>query len=560
MCRQRLAVCPPLDVRFPRFGVSFHPQHQIGFRMSVRTRFAPSPTGYLHIGGVRTALFNWLLARQAGGQFILRIDDTDQQRNVSEALQPILDGFRWLGIDWDEGPGVGGPHAPYFQSQRDGYYRAAVRKLLDCGAAYRDYATSEEFQAERQSAEKDKRIFEYSRRWMAETDSQAAEYEGQGRSAVVRLKMPREGKCEFVDLVRGPMSFEWINEADHVIQRADGTSLYNLASVVDDVEFGITHVVRSIEHLANTPRQVFIFRALGADVPHFAHLSYVAEPGSQNKLSKRKIAQYLKNPDFKRVYDEGVEIVERIGATHSADSFNPVLVEFYEQVGYLPPAINNYLLLLGWSLDDKTEFFTREEMIRSFSLGRVIKSPASFDPQKLVAFQAHYMNQLEVPAKVDAVLPYLEKAGLVSQTDEATRKFVERIVRAADQRLVVAGNILQFRDFFVDDGRIERDESAFDKRIVQPAEAGHLLSEFKKLIVGAPDFSAATLEQLLHEFVARFQIKINQIIHALRVALTGKAVGFGMFETMEILGRDRCLQRLDSALERLETARTRTAR
>ncbi len=528
--------------------------------MPVRTRFAPSPTGYLHIGGVRTALFNWLIARQAGGQFILRIDDTDQQRNVSAALQPILDGFRWLGIDWDEGPEVGGPHGPYFQSQRDSYYRAAVHKLLATGAAYRDFATAEEFQAERQAAEQNKQTFIYSRRWMAETDAQAAEFERQGRSAVVRLKMPREGKCEFEDLVRGEMSFDWINEADHVIQRANGSSLYNLASVVDDIEFQITHVVRSIEHLSNTARQVFIFRALGANCPHFAHLPYVAEPGSENKLSKRKIAQYLKNPDFKRLYDEGVETMERMGLAHSADSFNPVLVEFYQKVGYLPHAINNYLLLLGWSLDDKTEFFSLEEMIRQFSLGRVIKSPASFDPKKLVAFQAHYMNQLSLSDKVTAVMPFLVQAGLVAEVNEATKSYVERVVYSADQRLVIAGNILNFRDFFADDQRLEIDEAAFEKRVIQPSEAGHLLSEFKKWIVGIPDFSAASIESAMAEFVGQFQIKVNQIIHALRVALTGKAVGFGMFETMEILGRDRCLRRLDAALFRLASARTKTVR
>lgn len=519
--------------------------------MTIRTRFAPSPTGYLHIGGVRTALFNWLLARQNGGQFILRIDDTDQQRNVSAALQPILDGFRWLGIDWDEGPDVGGPHGPYFQSQRDAIYRAAVQKLLSVGAAYRDYSTPEEFQAERQAADANKQAFAYSRRWMAETDEQAFEFERQGRSSVVRLKMPREGRCEFLDLVRGPMTFEWVNETDHVIQRADGSSLYNLASVVDDVDFRITHVVRSIEHLSNTPRQVFIFQSLGVDTPQFAHLPYVAEPGSQNKLSKRKLAQYLKNPDFKHLYDEGVSTVERLGTAHSADSFNPVLVEFYQRVGYLPEALNNYLLLLGWSLDDKTEFFTREEMIGSFSLARVIKSPASFDPRKLVAFQSHHMNQLSVEKKLDAMLPYLRQAGLVATVDDASRSYVSQVIRAADQRLVIAGNILNFSEFFVDTDHMAIDPGAFEKRIVQPPEAKHLLNEFRNQLAASHDFSASSLERLMDDFIARFQIKLNQIIHALRVALTGKTVGFGMFETMEILGRDRCLSRLDAALARI---------
>ena len=213
--------------------------------MTVRTRFAPSPTGYLHIGGVRTALFNWLLARQAGGQFILRIDDTDSKRNVAEALQPILDGFQWLGIDWDEGPTADGsdsqgPHAPYFQSQRLANYQAAVQQLLDSGHAYRDYARPEETQAEREAAEKEKREFIYSRKYMAETDEQAAEFEAEGRSAIVRLKIPREGSCDFTDLICGEQSIQWRLEQDHVIQRNDGTCLYHLANVVDDHDFQIT--------------------------------------------------------------------------------------------------------------------------------------------------------------------------------------------------------------------------------------------------------------------------------------------------------------------------------
>ncbi|MFP6692186.1 MAG: glutamate--tRNA ligase, partial [Pirellulales bacterium] len=253
----------------------------------VRTRFAPSPTGYLHIGGVRTALFNWLFARQRGGQFILRIDDTDRQRNVEEALEPILHGFRWLGIDWDEGPEVAGPHNPYFQSQRADRYRDAVEKLLEIGAAYRDYAKPEEVQAERESAQAGKRSFVYSRRWMAETPEQAAAYEAEGRRPVVRLKMPADGTLVLDDLVRGRVEFDWAAEQDHVIQRADGTCLYHLATVVDDHAFEITHVIRAEEHLSNTPRQVFIGDALGYNRPQFAHLPYVAEPGSKNKLSKR---------------------------------------------------------------------------------------------------------------------------------------------------------------------------------------------------------------------------------------------------------------------------------
>lgn len=518
----------------------------------VRTRFAPSPTGYLHIGGVRTALFNWLFARQHGGQFILRIDDTDQQRNVAEALQPILDGFRWLGIDWDEGPEVGGPHQPYYQSQRSGNYQAAVQQLLESGLAYRDYATADEVKAEREAAEREKRSFVYSRNWMAESDGQAAKFESEGRQAVVRLKMPREGKCRFNDLVRGDVEFDWSIEQDHVVQRTDGTCLYHLASVVDDHDFEITHVIRAIEHLSNTPRQIFIAKSLGYELPQYAHLPYVAEPGSSNKLSKRKLDKYLKNRDFKKLFDEGQRIAEQIGLTTAADTFNPVIVDFYREIGYLPDSLINYLLLLGWSLDDKTEEFTREEMIRHFSFQRVNKAPASFDPQKLAAFQARHMLAVPVKQKVAMVLPFLQKAGFVSSPPPCdVGPKLTQIVQAAGDRIKVAGDILEFPEFFVADDELAFDDKAFEKRLRKPPDAAELLSQFKNHLAATEPFDAAHLETTLKSFVESAGINIGQIIHALRVAVTGKAVGLGMFETLAILGRESSLARIERALSRI---------
>src|SRR5262249_22503756 len=302
------------------------PDH--GRTSMVRTRFAPSPTGYLHIGGVRTALFNWLFARKHGGQFILRIDDTDQQRNVAEAMQPILDGFRWLGMTWDESAEIGGPHGPYYQSQKLDRYQSAVKDLVAKGLAYYDYATTEELQAERESAERQRRSYYYSRRWMAESAADRDRFEAQGRTGVGRLKMAREGACRFHDHIRGDMVVELAREQDHVIQRADGSVLYNLASVVDDFDMKITHVIRAEEHLSNTPRQIFVAQGLGYPPPEYAHVPFVAEPGSKNKLSKRKIAQYLKNPDFNKVYEHGAAIAAKIGHQASAETFNPVIVDF----------------------------------------------------------------------------------------------------------------------------------------------------------------------------------------------------------------------------------------
>jgi glutamyl-tRNA synthetase len=518
----------------------------------VRTRFAPSPTGYLHIGGVRTALFNWLFARHHGGQFLLRIDDTDAERNVAEALAPILHGLRWLGIDWDEGPEAGGAHGPYYQSQKLDRYQAAVRTLVEKGLAYHDYASKEELEAERALTEKEKRPFVYSRKWMARTPAERTAFEAQGRKPVVRLMMPREGACRFQDHIRGDMNIEWSTEQDHVIQRADGTCLYHLANVVDDNDMRITHVIRAEEHLSNTPRQIFIVQGLGYPQPEYAHLPFVAEPGSRNKLSKRKIKQYLKNPEFRKIYDHGAAIARKLGmnvSEETAESFNPVLAEFFEIVGYLPEAVVNYLLLLGWSLDDRTEMFSAEEMIRQFSLERVNKAPASFDPGKLFAFQEKYMQQVPPDRKVETALRFLTNAGFIAApcSDEDYHK-VQAIVAGAGERLKVAGDILDYDFFFVADDQLKYDEKDFDKRIRKPAEAVPLLTKVKDLLSRAPAFDSVSLERLLQDFVQAEGVKITQIIHALRVAVTGKSVGFGLFETLAILGKGKSTHRIDVAL------------
>ncbi len=519
--------------------------------MTVRTRFAPSPTGYLHIGGVRTALFNWLFARQHGGQFLLRVDDTDQQRNVDAALKPILNGFRWLGLDWDEGPEVGGDWGPYFQSQRAEKYQTAADALLASGAAYRDFATTDEIQAEREAAQQAGEQFTYSRRWMAETDEDAARFAAEGRQGVVRLKMPREGELTLNDLVRGEVRFQWAREQDHVVQRADGSCLYHLATVVDDHQMQISHVIRAEEHLSNTPRQIFIAQSLGYALPQFAHLPYVAEPGSKNKLSKRKLDKYLKNRDFAQLKQHGETIAQRLKMETDAETFNPVIVDFYEQIGYLPEALLNYLVLLGWSLDDKTETFTRDEMIEHFTLDRVNKAPASFDPAKLAAFQDRAMQRLPIKQRVALVLPFLQQAGYVVDPPPCdTAPYLTQIIDAAGDRIKVAGDILDYAEFFVADDQIAYDEKAFEKRLRKPENAVELLQEFRAQLATVEPFDTANLETSLKTFVESKEIKIGQIIHALRVAVTGKAVGFGMFETLAILGRDRCLTRIDEALGR----------
>jgi glutamyl-tRNA synthetase len=498
--------------------------------MSVRTRFAPSPTGFLHIGGVRTALFNWLFARRNGGKYLLRVDDTDQQRNVEAALAPILHGFEWLDLKWDEGP--------HFQSKRFGEYQKAVDDLVARGAAYYDQTPPEELEALRKQCEREKRQFQHLREKISPTKVP---------NASVRLKMPRQGVLKLHDLIRGDVEFQWAQESDHVIQRADGSFIYHLANIVDDKDFGITHVIRAEEHLSNTPRQLFMIRALELPEPEYAHLPYVAEPGSKRKLSKRKLDAYLKNPEFAKVHQHGTQIAQLMKMQVSAETFNPVIVDFYEQVGYLPDAIVNYLVLLGWSLDDKTEFMPRAQMVENFSLERVNPGPASFDPAKLVAFQQHYMKSLPLDEKVRRCVPYLDQAGWPA---EPVR--VRRIIEALGDRLKVFGDILLQADFFFRD-EIAIDEKAFQKRVMAEGAAARL-ADYRIFLEARTDFSATSLESATQAWVADRGLGLGDIVHSVRVAITGVAAGPGLFDCLEIIGREESLARIDAALARAKLA------
>ncbi len=519
----------------------------------IRTRFAPSPTGYLHIGGVRTALFCWLFAKHGGGKFILRIDDTDKQRNLDEALEPILHGLRWLGITWDEGPGVGGPFAPYYQSQRDAFYQAAVDRLLASGHAYRDYARPEELTAEREEAALDKSVgaYTYSRRWMADTPEKAVAFEAEGRQGVVRLKMPRgDEKLEFDDLVRGHVVFEWAQEQDHVVQRADGSFIYHLANVVDDQAFEISHVIRAEEHLSNTPRQIFICDALGYPRPQYAHLPFVAEPGNKTKLSKRKLDKYMKNKDFAKLVEHGMSIATRLGLEAKLETFNPVVTDFFEQIGFLPAAVVNYLALLGWSLDDKTEDFTVEELVQAFTLERVNKAAASFDPARLMAFQERAMQRLSVEEKFAGVLPFMIQGKMIAAEDvvQETPRILALLAAAAD-RIKVFGDILDYMDFFTPDEMLAYDPAAFEKRVLKDG-AKDLLAKYAARLESLPaeEFSAPNTEEEMRLFLETEGVKVGDIIHALRVAVTGKGVGIGVFETLEILGKESVMRRIELTL------------
>jgi glutamyl-tRNA synthetase len=507
----------------------------------------------MHIGGMRTALFNWLWARHNGGQFILRIDDTDRERNVEAALAPILRAFRWLGLDWDEGPEVGGEYGPYFQSQRGPLYTAAVEELLRNDRAFRDFDPPEVTQADRAAAEKDKRPFLNIRRSLDLPDSVCEQCLAEGRPHVVRFLVDRTATVSVDDHIRGHVEWDCGLIADPVICRGDGSPLYNFATVVDDVLLNITHVIRAEEHLTNTAVQALLFDALGRPRPEFAHIPFVAAPGSKEKLSKRanKLEAYRRSPQFKKLFDIADEILPQIGLQPS-ESLNPVMVSYYEAVGFLPEAVLNALARLGWSFDDKTEHMSLEFVTDNFTLERVVKSPAGLDPDKLLAYQEHWIGRMSPEEKADRCLPFLTRAGLVEEPiDAAAVRFVLRLVEALGERLKLFSDIVRYEEYFVADDALTYEEKAFHKRLHQPAEAAPLLAEFREQLAAEPAFDAAALEALLHRWVEQRGITVGQIIHALRVATTGKAAGPGMFDCLALLGKQRCLARIDRALELL---------
>jgi glutamyl-tRNA synthetase len=539
--------------------------------MPVRTRFAPSPTGYMHIGGMRTALFNWLWARHNGGQFILRIDDTDQQRNLDEALGPILHAFRWLGLDWDEGPEVGGPHAPYFQSQRGERYRAAAQRLLAEGKAFRDFDPPDVVKADRDAAEKEKRTYLNVRRSLEFSPTEVSKLEAEGKPYVVRFKIDRTRKVAIDDHIRGHVEWDCGLMADPVICRQDGSPLYNFASVVDDIDLAITHVIRAEEHLTNTATQALLFEALGARLPEFAHIPFVAAPGTTKKLSKRDLKKYQTNPQFKKLFEAAEAVFPRMGLAVS-ESLNPVMVSFYEELGFLPEAVINALSRLGWSLDDKTEIMSREFVIEHFTLDRVVKGSAGLDPDKLMSFQEHWMGKLSVEEKVAGCVPFVERAGWVKGRsevggrrsevgsgghsppygeDSATRDLLTRLVTALGDRLKLFSDILRYDEYFVADEDLAYDEKAFDKRIRNAEGAGDLVRKFRGTLAAATAFDAASLEKLLHDWLQAEGIEIGRIVHVLRVATTGKGIGPGLFDCLALLGKERCLARIDRALNKL---------
>ncbi len=530
----------------------------------IRTRFAPSPTGYLHIGGVRTALFNWLYARKHGGQFILRIDDTDAERNRPEALQPILDGFHWLGITWDEGPGVGGPYGPYFQSDRGQLYRDAAMKLLASGHAYPCYMSKDEIDALRKEAESSKQSYVHRGRDRT-LDPVDAVRRFQEKPASIRLKVPADRTIVIDDQIAGKVEVQSNTIPDPVILRADGSALYNFATVVDDIAFKITHIIRAKEHLSNTPPQVLVYEALGAALPVFAHVPVVNAPNSNKKLSKRDAHKFV-TPD----------VIAALRAVHAVpadwtdeqikknESLNPVMVEFYRVMGYLPEALINYFGRLGWSLDDKTEIMSLDTMIANFGFDRVNQAPASFDPAKLLWVASDYTKAAPLERKIAGVIPVLQRAGLLSplapggrgaagEGEPVDRAKIGKVVTACGDRLKIFADVLNYAAFFFRDPQY--DAKAVKQRLHKEGMT-ETLRAFADVLKATEPFDVPTLEAKLQAFSEAKALKAGDLNHALRVATTGVMVGPGVFECLVILGKDETLRRIELALNLPKEPRT----
>jgi glutamyl-tRNA synthetase len=479
----------------------------------IRVRFAPSPTGYLHVGGARTALFNWLLARRHGGIFVLRIEDTDADRSSAEMVDGILDGLRWLGLDWDEGPLVGGPHAPYFQSERIERHRELATQLVANGRAYYCYCTPGELTAKRQAAEAGGGAWQYDRTCASLTAAEVEQRESDGRPRVVRFRVPA-GITRFTDLVHGGIEFDGANIEDFVILRSDRQPTYHLSVVSDDIEMQITHVVRGDDHISNTPKHVLLYEAAGAAVPAFAHVPLILGP-DKKRLSKR----------------------------HGATS-----VMTYAQQGYLPEAVTNFLTLLGWSPGaGDQELFTREELTERFQLSGISGGNAVLDPVKLDWFNQQYLLRLPPEDLARRVKPFLQAAGLWDDAylDQRHAWFfaVLELLKPRARRLDEFAAIGRF--FFTED--IDYDPGAVRKHLKTQGMAENL-SVIDAAFAALPSFDAVSLESVVRGVADELGIKAATLIHAVRVAITGKTVSPGLFDVLALLGRERSHARFGIAL------------
>ena len=478
----------------------------------IRVRFAPSPTGHLHVGGARTALFNWLFARNSGGTFILRIEDTDRERSTEESYRGIVDAMRWLGLTWGEGPEVGGQHGPYFQSERRDGYREWAERLRSNGRAYPCFCTPGELAERKEAMKKQGQDPRYDGKCRDLPPGEVDNLLSQGKAHVMRLKTSDEGVIEFDDIVHGKIGVEAKQIDDFIIVKSDGFPTYNFAAAVDDARMEISHVIRGDDHLSNTPRQLLLYDAFGMASPSFAHVPLIMGP-DKSRLSKR----------------------------HGSTS-----VQQFREDGYLPEAMVNYLALLGWSYDDSAQLFAVDDLVEKFSIDKVSDTPAVFDYKKLQWMNGEYMKKRPVAERVQLVMPYLESAGLVKQpVDEDNLAFISRVVEVVGERLKMARDIVELSDFFfVED--VEYEEEAAEK-FLKRHYAGPAFRLLEDRLGKLHAYNEIGIEELMRGLAAEMGLKAGELIHPVRVALTGRRHSPGIFEVMALLGKEKVVARLERA-------------
>jgi len=484
----------------------------------VRTRFAPSPTGFPHVGNIRTALFAWLFTRHHGGSFIVRIEDTDVARSVEGAVEAILDSLRWLGLDWDEGPDVGGNYGPYVQSQRLELYHEAALHLISQGDAYYCYCSPERLEEMRAGQVRHKQPPGYDRRCRELSASERAQKEAEGiTTPIVRFKTPLDGQTRFSDIVWGETVFENSTLDDLVLLKSDGYPTYNMANVVDDHEMEISHVIRGEEFISITPHHVLLYKALGYKPPQFAHLPRLLG-SDRSKLSKR----------------------------HGAMS-----VYEYQEQGYLPEAMLNFLALLGWSLDDKTEIFSRQELIENYSLERVSRTAAIFNREKLDWMNGLYIRSLNLEDLLRRIMPFLE-SGLPKEVNRpVSQQYVARIVPLIQERINTLVEAATYADFFFINAPEYETPMLIGKKMTGETSLEALKTAQERLS-SLENFDHDSLEETLRQLAEDLGLKTGQLFGLLRVATTGRNATPPLFATMAVLGKERCLERIKVALDKLE--------
>jgi glutamyl-tRNA synthetase len=539
------------------------------------TRFAPSPTGYLHVGGGRTALFNWLWARRTGGVFILRIEDTDQKRNTPTAIRQVIEDLHWLGIEWDEGPEVGGPNVPYLQSQRKDIYDRYVKKLLDEQKAYYCFDTTEELEELRSEAEAQKKGFIYSRPKDFPDAKDTKKARARGQSVTVRFAMPQNETIVVNDIVRGEVAFDTAQIGDFIIQKSDGMPTYNFACVVDDYLMKITHVIRGQEHLMNTPAQQALWQALFPDapLPKYVHMS-VTVSDSGGKLSKRERPKALRDAikmrggiDLDKLADSGgitrEELEDFIGGKSTPDmpsidamaEFLAVqlpeinIVDFFKS-GYLPETMVNFLALLGWNPGDKREIMPLDELIKSFDLGRLTKSNSLFDRKKLLAFNTEHIRMAPKGKLLQHFKDYLKAAKSLIPADDD--KKLARILEICAGARTLAEIERKAGFLFLPNDKIKYDRKAVEKVLLKDGGRAILPVLREKLAVLEP-FSKESIENMLRSLAAEKKVGLGEIAQPLRVAICGSTISTPIFDSVEILGRGNTLCRIDNTVKIVET-------